>query len=198
MTITSQAGEGAAQQRRGGTAGRWITLGLGVLVAAFWAVSVQTDPTIPAGVPECVADPLTAARPNRIGRTTVLTGERRGRPGRRLAVTVDSVCDPAGAGDGVGQSDGRWVLVEWVISNVGTERFPVDQSAFKVRTADDALIASDPAPSFGDPRLDFGPLDPGQAERRFFAYRVPGGERLKAAVFQPDPSQSIVIADLTP
>lgn len=136
---------------------------------------------------------LTPTSPPKVGDTVPITLES----GERLEVTVNSVIDPATSTHPYNKAKGRWVVLDWTISNRGSIGHRVNIYACLLQTADGFMLNLGNSAGLPQPELISGMLGPGQTVRGFVPYDVATGAKLKAVVYQPLGNRQFVVADLT-
>lgn len=115
----------------------------------------------------------------------------------KVAVTVNAITDPAISSNQFNAPKGRWVVVDWTVTNRGAKNLDVNPLDFKLQTADGFLYSEGNSAGLPEPALDLGTLAPGDTVRGFVAYDVALGARVQKLIYQPGLSKQLTVVDLS-
>lgn len=116
--------------------------------------------------------------------------------GVSLLITAHTVQDNAQSTNPFNAAKGRWVLVEWRVTNDGVRDRQLFSPHLKLLTADNFVITPGNHAGHPEPWLGISTLGPGQTVRGFIAYDVPAGQALASLIFQPSGARQLVVADI--
>lgn len=147
---------------------------------------------IPSSTPK---PPTPAPTPERspIGTTHELTSDA----GLKIEVTVHALRDQVRSTNQFNAPQGRYVVLDWEVTNEGAKDATVSAYDFKLQTADGYLFTEANHAGLPQPEIASTTLGQGQNVRGFVAYDVPIDAALKSAIYQPSGQRQFVIADLT-
>jgi hypothetical protein len=134
--------------------------------------------------------------------TGSITGDGSASPGSVVAssaqgveVKVNAYQDNVPPNNRAFQPQGRYMVVDWTITNLSATPLSVIRSDFKLQTAEGYLI--DRALHINrQPDLSSYTLGPGQTVRGWLTYDVPSRARITAFIYQPAGQPQVVVATL--
>lgn len=172
-----------------------------LLVAAGVACSTEVKDVTGTPAPRGDAPPPAApaeptAVPTPVLKLVGIPSIFEGRTGR-FSITVNKVTDPSRSTNQFNAAQGRWVLVDWTVTNEGTANLQLSTLDLKLLTRDNFEIGRGNHAGHPEPQIDaFPTLGPGQSIRGFYAYDVPTGALLTGAIYHPTGSPQLLVANL--
>ncbi len=157
-----------------------------------WVVPNETGSMIMAGDrPSWAGDvPSAALAPaSDIAENGVVTIPR----GGKIRVTVHRLTDPARSSNQFNKPDGRWVLVEATVENIGTDSYSFNPLSLKLQTDESYSYTRGNHAGHSEPDLRLTTLGPGQKTRGYLAFDVPGSQRITALLFETYGSPQVVV-----
>lgn len=112
-----------------------------------------------------------------------------------LLVTAMASSDNVPAEHRFNAAKGRWYVVDWRVDNAGAVDVRLGSQELVLQTAGGYVIEPTYA-TVREPRLDSRVIGPGQTMRGFLAYDVPSDQQPTAAIYQPQGSRQILIAEI--
>jgi hypothetical protein len=111
-----------------------------------------------------------------------------------FAVAVLGFQDPAIGTNQFNRPMGRFVVVDWSVTNTGTEDADLNVLRLVLRTTDQRIYRADNPAGVATPTLSVATLAPGETVRGYVVYDLPTDATIEAALYQPLGAGSVVIA----
>ena len=123
-------------------------------------------------------------------------GAELGNNSRSFDVVVTSqgaICDAASSNQ-FNRPNGRWVVIDWQITNDGSENVNVNPFDFVVQTTDGFIIEPGNGAGLPEPQLDLTTLGQGETARGYVVYDVPRNAKIRSLIYQPPGQKQFIIA----